>query len=230
MKVLLIEDDPEIIESVSLVLEFRWPEANLISTFFGQKGVELAREERPDVVILDLGLPDTDGFQVLRQIRGFSDVPLVILTVMGEEMNKIKGLELGADDYIVKPFSPGEFLARVRAAVRRSQRPETMPEVVEKPFLRGRLRIDFASREVSVGDKLLKLSPSEFSLLYELVTNEGKVLSNQTLLERVWGSERTADIQYLKVYIQRLREKLEKEPGNPTMILDEGQGYKFVGG
>jgi len=229
MKVLLIEDDIEIIESVSLILELRWPEANLLSTFFGEKGVELAEKETPDVIILDLGLPDIDGFQVLRRIRGFSDVPLLILTVMGEEMDKIKGLELGADDYIVKPISPGEFLARVKAVLRRSQMPETASSVAEKPFIRGRLRIDFTSREISVGDKLLKLSPSEYDLLYHLVTNEGMVLSNQMLLEKVCGQERTTSTSYLKACIKSLREKLERDPANPTMILNEGEiGYKFV--
>jgi len=229
MKVLLIEDNPEIIESVALTLELRWPEANLISTFFGKKGVELAKEELPDLIILDLGLPNTDGFEVLRQIRGFSDVPLVILTVREEEMDIIKGLERGADDYIVKPFSPAEFLARAKAVLRRRQMPETTAKVAEKPFIRGRLRIDFVSREVSVGDKLIELSPREYDLLYQLVMNEGMVLSNQMLLEKVWGPEHTAKTEYLEEYIKKLREKLEKEPGNPTIILKEGGiGYKFI--
>jgi len=229
MKVLLIEDNPEIIEAVALTLQLRWPEAKLISTFFGKKGVELAKEELPDIIILDLGLPDTDGFEVLRNIRGFSDVPLIILTVREEEMDKIRGLERGADDYIVKPFSPAELLARVKAVTRRRRIPETTAEVPEKPFIRGKLRIDFVSHEVSVGDKLLELSPSEYELLCQLVTNEGMVLSNKMLLDKVWGPEHTANTEHLKVYIRGLREKLEKEPGNPTMILDEGgTGYKFV--
>lgn len=229
MKVLLIEDRPEIVESVALTLELRWPEANLISTSQGGKGVELARNELPDVIILDIGLPDMDGFQVLRQIRSFSDVPLLVLTVRGEEMDKIKALELGADDYVVKPFSTGEFLARVKAALRRSRLPETEVKAAEKPFVRGALRIDFASREVSIGDKLISLTRSEYDLLCQLVKNEGMTLSNQTLLEKVWGPEHKAEVEYVKVYIQSLREKLENEPGNPTMIVDEGgEGYKFV--
>ena len=229
MKVLLVEDDPQIIETVALILELRWPEASLVSTFFGEKGVELVEKEAPDVVILDLGLPDIDGFQVLRQIRTFSDVPLVILTVMGAEVDKIKGLELGADDYIVKPFSAGEFLARVKALLRRKNIQGKVVTVAGKPFIRGKFRVDFSSGEVSVGDKLVKLTPGEFKLLYQLVMNEGQSLSNETLMEKVWGPEKKTDIEYLRLCVKGLKDKLENQPGNPTMILDEGEtGYKFV--
>ena len=229
MKVLLIEDDPTIIDSVNLTLKLRWPEANLLSTFLGEKGIELAQQELPDLIILDLGLPDIDGFEVLRRIRYFSDVPVVILTVTGDEMNVIKGLELGADDYIIKPFNPGEFLARAKAVIRRRKVPETTGKVADKIFIRGKLRIDFASQEVSVGDKLLRLSPREYDLLCHLVMNEGKVLSNEMLLEKVWGTEQTFNTEYVRVFIKSLKEKLEKEPGNPTIIVDEGGiGYKFV--
>ncbi len=164
MKVLLIEDNSEIVDVVTITLQLRWAEVTLISTFLGNEGVELARTEQPDLIMLDLGLPDIDGFQVLRQIRDFSDVPVVILTVRGEEMDKIKGLELGADDYITKPFSPGELLARMKALLRRSSMSKTTGNGDGKPSvpsIRGKLRIDFTSREVSVGDKVLKLSPRE---------------------------------------------------------------------
>ena len=229
MKVLLIEDDHGIIDVVTLTLELRWPDVNLTSTFSGEKGVELARTDLPDLIILDLGLPDTDGFQVLRRIRGFSNVPVVILTVRGEELDKIKGLELGADDYIVKPFSAGEFLARVKAALRRSQMPVKEVEVSQKPFIRGRLRIDFATQEVSVEDKPVRLTRSEYVMLYELVTNEGMVLSSQMLIDKVWGHEQAANAEWVKVYIKSLRKSLEKTPHNPTMILNVGDtDYKFV--
>ena len=184
MKVLLVEDDPQIIETVALILELRWPEASLVSTFFGEKGVELVEKELPDIVILDLGLPDIDGFQVLRQIRTFSDVPVVILTVMGAEVDKIKGLELGADDYVVKPFAAGEFLARVKALLRRKKVQEKATAVTGKLFIRGKFRVDFISEEVSVGDKVLKLTPSEYKVLYHLVMNEGQVLPGEVLLEK----------------------------------------------
>jgi len=147
MKILVVEDSLEIVESIAQTIELRWPEAGLISTTLGEKGVEMARTEQPDVVILDLGLPDVDGFMVLQQIRSFSDVPVIILTVRDEEIQKIKGLEGGADDYILKPFSPGEFLARVRAVVRRRETPKERDYVDEKTIVRGKLRIDFISKD-----------------------------------------------------------------------------------
>jgi DNA-binding response OmpR family regulator len=228
MKVLLIEDDPTIIESVKITLQLRWPEANLISTFLGEKGIQLARQEHLDLIILDLGLPDIDGFEVLQQIRTFSNVPVVINTVMGDEMNVIKGLELGADDYITKPFSPGEFLARLKAVTRRSEPHESTNAVGDKPYFRGKLRIDVSTQEVSVGGNILKLSPREFELLSFLEANAGKVLSNQVLLEEVFP-EQSNDVRFLKVYMNKLIEKLEEDPDTPKIILNEGgQGYKFI--
>ncbi len=229
MKVLVVEDSTDIIETVALTLELRWPEANLISTSYGEKGIELVKKQLPDVIILDLGLPDMDGFEVLRQIRGFSDVPLIILTGRGDEGAKIKGLEMGADDYIVKPFSAGEFLARVKTALRHSQKPAKRAKAGKKPFIKGSLRIDFASREVSVDDKLISLTRGEYDLLYQLVTNEGKVLSSQMLLDKVWGPDHTADTEHVKVYIEGLRKSLKEPYGNPKMILNVGDtDYKFV--
>jgi len=211
-----------------MTFELRWPEVELISTSYGKKGVELAKEQLADIIILDLGLPDMDGFEVLRQIRGFSDVPLVILTVREDELSKIRGLELGADDYVVKPFSPGELLARLKALLRRRQMDETA-NVAVKPTFRGKLRIDSVSKEVSIGGKLVKLGPREYELLCHLVNNEGMVLSNQMLLEEVFP-EHKDDTQFLKVYIDRLRQRLGDYPDNPEMILNEGGiGYKFVG-
>ena len=231
MKVLLIEDNSEIVDIVTITLQLRWAEVTLISTFLGNEGVELAKTEQPDLIMLDLGLPDIDGFQVLRQIRDFSDVPVVILTVRGEEMDKIKGLELGADDYITKPFSPGELLARMKALLRRSSMSKTTGNVDGKssvPSIKGKLRIDFTSGEVSIGDRLLKLGPREYELLHLLVTNEGAVLSKQALLKKVFP-EHEGDTRFVDVYINKLREKLEENPEKPQMILKEGEtGYKFV--
>jgi len=231
MKVLLIEDNSEIVDIVTITLQLRWAEVTLISTFLGNEGVELAKTEQPDLIMLDLGLPDIDGFQVLRQIRDFSDVPVVILTVRGEEMDKIKGLELGADDYIIKPFSPGELLARMKALLRRSSMSKTTGNVDGKssvPSIKGKLRIDFTSGEVSIGDRLLKLGPREYELLHLLVTNEGVVLSKQALLKKVFP-EHEGDNRFVDVYINKLRGKLEENPEKPQMILNEGEiGYKFV--
>ncbi len=231
MKVLLIEDNSEIVDIVTITLQLRWAEVTLISTFLGNEGVELAKTEQPDLIMLDLGLPDIDGFQVLRQIRDFSDVPVVILTVRGEEMDKIRGLELGADDYITKPFSPGELLARMKALLRRSSISKATGNVNDKssvPSIKGKLRIDFTSGEVSIGDRLLKLGPREYELLHLLVTNEGAGLSKQALLKKVFP-EQEDDTRFVDVYINKLREKLEEKPERPQMILKEGEtGYKFV--
>ena len=231
MKVLLIEDNSEIVDIVTITLQLRWAEVTLISTFLGNEGVELARTEQPDLIMLDLGLPDLDGFQVLRQIRDFSDVPVIILTVRGEEMDKIKGLELGADDYIIKPFSPGELLARMKALLRRSsmfKATESSDDKYSVPSIKGKLRIDFTSGEVSIGDRLLKLGPREYEILQLLVTNEGKPLSKQTLMEKIFP-EHGNDTRFVDVYISKLREKLGESSQRPQMILNEGEtGYKFV--
>jgi len=229
MKVLIVEDNLEIIEIVAQTLELRWPEVTLLSTSLGKEGVELVKKELPDIVILDLGLPDTDGFQVLRQIRAFSDVLVVILTVRGDEEDRVRGLEEGADDYMVKPFSPGELVARLKAFIRRREMTETTAGVADEPSIRGKLRIDFTNQRVSVGDRLLALSPREYDLLCHLVTNEGVVLSNEVLLKEVFPDQ-SGDIRFLDVYIRKLRERLGEEPDNPKMILNEGRtGYKFVG-
>jgi len=228
IKVLLIEDNLGIKDIVAIILELKWSGANLIHAHLGKRGVELARTELPDIIILDLGLPDITGFEVLSHVRRLSDVPVIILTARGEEKNKLEGLELGADDYIVKPFSSNELIARMKALLRRSQMTETTVRVVDKSSTKDKLRIDFSTEEVRVGGKLLKLSPREFELLSLLVTNEGKVLSNQVLLEKVFPEQKD-DVRFLKVYMNRLSEKLEEAPDNPTIILNEGgQGYKFV--
>ncbi|MFC1906342.1 response regulator transcription factor [Chloroflexota bacterium] len=231
MKILLIEDNSEIVDIVIITIQLRWPEVTLISTFLGNEGVELTKTEQPDLIILDLGLPDIDGFQVLSQIRDFSDVPVAILTVRGEEMDKIKGLELGADDYITKPFSPGELLARMKALLRRSSMSQTTGNGDDKlsvPSIKGKLRIDFTSGEVSIGDRLLKLSPREYELLHLLVTNEGVVLSKHALLKKVFPDQ-GEDTRFVDVYINKLRGKLGENPEEPRMILNDGEtGYKFV--
>jgi two-component system KDP operon response regulator KdpE len=229
MKILIIEDSLDIIDAVAQIIELRWPEASFISTTLGETGVEMARREQPDVIVLDLGLPDIDGFQVLHKIRSFSNVPVLILTVREEEIDKIRGLELGADDYMVKPFLPGEFLARVRAVHRRREIPKVKDYTDEKTFIRGSLRVDFVSREVSVGDKLLKLSPTQYEILHELVVNENKVVSKQKLFKKIRGPKQTTNIEYLDVCVEGLKEMLEREPGHRISIVKENEkGYKLT--
>ena len=227
MKALIIEDAPDIVETISLCFELRWPEVKVISTPEGSKGLTLAETESPDVIILDLGLPDMDGLEVLKDVRAFSDVPIIIVTVRGDEMDKVRGLELGADDYITKPFSHIELLARIKAVLRRTYMPEL--KAAEKSFYSPRLTIDFATRTVTVNGQLVRLTPTEYSLLHYLVLNEGVVLTHRALLEKVWGEEYTDSPEYLKVYIQRLRNKLEEDPTNPRLLISErGLGYKLV--
>jgi DNA-binding response OmpR family regulator len=227
MNVLVVEDSPEVVEAISLCFELRWPGSSILQTAEGEEALELTHRELPDVVILDLVLPGIDGFEVLREIRKQSNIPILILSVKGEEMDKVKGLELGADDYIVKPFSPAELLSRVKAVLRRTYMLELNSD--EKPFVSSYLKVNFATREVLKGDQPVKLTPTEFNLLTQLVKNEGRVLTHQLLLEKVWGSGYTDAVEYLRKYIQRLREKLEEQPSNPKMFISErGLGYKFV--
>ncbi|MDI6814756.1 MAG: response regulator transcription factor [Dehalococcoidales bacterium] len=227
MKVVIIEDQAEIVEAVSMCFELRWPDATILSTGEGIKGLELIEAELPDVVVLDLGLPDIEGFEVLRQIHFFSDVPIVVLTVRNQKMDIVKGLELGADDYITKPFDHIEFLARVKAVLRRTSMPQLKGNA--KPFQSGKLRIDFDTREVSLSGERVKLTPIEYNLLQHLAKNAGHVVSHQTLLEKVWGAEYTNATNYLKVYIQRLRAKLFDNLSAPELILTERRvGYKLV--
>jgi DNA-binding response OmpR family regulator len=230
MKILIIEDDPKIIEIVTRTFETKWSEVNLISTFYGDEGVELVKKELPDIVILDLMLPDTDGFQVLWKIRSFSDVLVVILTAKGEEDNRIRGLQEGADDYIVKPFSAGELVARIKSLIRRREMTETTAAVVMKPSTKSKLSVDTTNETVTIGDKLLRMGPRQYELLYLLVTNEGVMLPKQVLMKKVFPENDGSDTRFVDVYIKKLREVLEEDPDTPKMILNEGtEGYKFVG-
>ena len=227
MRVLIIDDSPDIIEVVSLCFKLRWPSVELTSSDKGQKGLELVETKCPDVVILDIGLPDIDGFEVLKRIRLFSDVPVVLLTVRGEEIDKLKGFELGADDYITKPFSHLELLARVRAMLRR--RGSLQLGKHSEPFALGDLHIDFSMRQVIVQGREVKLAPIEYSLLSHLTRNAGRVMSHSELLEKVQGREYADASENLKVYVQRLRAKIEDDPSNPKLIITErGVGYRFA--
>ncbi len=227
MKVLVIEDDPGIVEVVSLCFQLRWSGTGLVSASNGAKGVELVETEKPDVVILDIGLPDMDGYQVLREIRRFSDVPVLMLTVRGEDTNIAKGLELGADDYITKPFSHIELIARIQAVLRRVQGLSVNEE--ERPFSSGKLSVDFARNEVLVDGKLVRLTSTERKLLYHLLRNEGRILSHDTLLSKIWGETYVDARDLLRVHIQHLRQKLGDNAESPGIIVTEhGMGYKFV--
>ena len=220
MKVLLIEDDREIIEAISLAFQIRWPEAKLVSTRLGEKGVELVESEAPDIVILDLGLPDINGFEVLRQIRLFSHVPIIILTVRADEADIVKGLEWGADDYITKPFRQLEFLARVRALIRRRSPAE------EETLVCGSLHLDATTGQLHYNGEEIPLTVTEGHILTHLMKNVGHVVTHSSLAEAVWGDDYPGVADSLKVHIRRLREKIEVNPSHPQLILTKtGIGY-----
>jgi two-component system response regulator VicR len=227
LKVVVIDDSPEIIEVVSLCFQLRWSGATLISASTGTEGLELIEVEKPDIVILDIGLPDMDGFAVLREIRRFSQVPVIMLTVRKEDTDVVKGLELGADDYITKPFSHIELVARVQAVLRRIQGTPVTTE--ERPFVSGKITVDFTSNEVLVNDKPVKLTSTEFKLLQLLIRNEGRLVTHESLLTRIWGENYSDARDLLRVHIQHLRQKLGDSVESPSIILTEhGMGYKFV--
>jgi two-component system response regulator VicR len=220
MKVLLIEDDREIVDAISLAFKIRWPEATLISTRLGQKGVELVESESPDIVILDLGLPDINGFEVLQQIRLFSQVPTIILTVRSDEADIVKGLEWGADDYITKPFRQLEFLARVKALIRRQGSTEM------ETLSYGPLRLDTTIGQLNYDGKDISLTVTESHIMAHLMRNGGRAVTHSSLAEAVWGDDYPGAADSLKVHIRRLREKIEEDPSHPRLILTRtGVGY-----
>jgi two-component system KDP operon response regulator KdpE len=193
----------------------------MLSSRLGSKGVELVKNQPPDVVILDLGLPDMSGFDVLKQIRTFSSIPIIILTVSSEESNVVKGLEFGADDYITKPFRQLELLARVKAMLRRHGTPEE-----ESPMVYGILRYDPAKRQVTVGQKEISLTRAESRIIQQLLKQAGHVVTHSNLAEALWGVDYPGATDNLKVHIRRLRERLEDDPSQPKLILTKaGVGY-----
>jgi len=220
MKVLLIEDDREIIDAIMLAFQIRWPEARLVSTRLGVKGIELVESESPDIVILDLGLPDINGFDVLKQVRLFSNVPTIILTVRAEESDVVKGLEWGADDYITKPFRQLELLARVRALIRRHSPSE------EQPLSFGPFNLDPESGQLNRKGKEISLTVTEKHILAHLMRNATHIVTHSSLAEAVWGDSYPGATDSLKVHIRRLREKIEENPSQPQYILTRtGVGY-----
>lgn len=228
MKVLVVDDSSEIVEVVSLCFKMRWSGTQVVSAGSGKSGLEMVEAETPDLVILDVGLPDMDGFETLREVRRFSQVPVIMLTVRGEDVDVARGLELGADDYITKPFSHVELMARVQAVLRRVQG-RVVAGNDQEPFASGKLWVDFASGQVKVDGKPVKLTATEYKLLFQLIKNEGRLLSHETLLTRVWGDDYGDSRDLLRVHIQHLRQKLGDNVEAPAIITTEhGMGYKFI--
>jgi DNA-binding response OmpR family regulator len=224
MTILVVDDEPRIRDLVRMNLEME--RYRVLEADDGREALEQLREHLPDLVVLDVMMPDMDGFETLKAIREVSTVPVIMLTVRQSEQDKIRGLDLGADDYLAKPFSPRELLSRIRALLRRSLMPAPARKTVI--VVDPDLKIDFAKHEVIVRGQKVDLRPTEFRLLYHLVNNAGRLLTHETLLSKVWGREYRDEAHYLRLYITYLRQKIEKDPTHPNYILTErGLGYRF---
>jgi two-component system KDP operon response regulator KdpE len=223
--ILVVDDEPRMVNFMRMNLELEG--CRVITATNGREALDKAREEMPDVALLDIMMPGMDGFETLRRLRTFSQVPVLILTAKDDEDDRIKGLELGADDYIGKPFSHRELVSRIRAVLRRHYATPPTPQTTVK--VDDRLTIDFARREVLVNGERVNLRPTEYRLLYHLVQNAGYVMNHEQLLTKVWGPEYREETHYLRLYITYLRQKIEEDPANPKYILTErGIGYRFV--
>ena len=224
-RILVVDDEERIVRFIRLNLEqdgFQVEEA-----FNGKAAMDKLRQTLPDLILLDVMLPDIEGFDVLAMIRENHDVPIIMLTAKTEEDDRVRGLELGADDYVTKPFSPRELVSRVRAVLRRteSQRANTSTAIE----VDERLKLDFDRREVWVDGELVKLRPTEYRLLFHLVQNAGWVVTHDQILAKVWGYEYRDEPHYVRLYINYLRQKLEQDPSDPKYILTErGVGYRFI--
>jgi DNA-binding response OmpR family regulator len=227
VRILVVDDEPDVVEVIELTFSLQWSGSEVIAAADGESALKVFQAEQPDVVVLDVGLPGMSGFEVCRRLRAISDVPILMLTVRGEEMERLKGLELGADDYIVKPFSPLELVARTRAVLRRSQAAPLA--VSSRIIVDGELTLDLDNREVILRGQSAKLTPTEGRILSQLVANAGRVVTQKMLLAKVWGWESDDDMLMLKVHIARLRQKLDDDAHNPRYIFTErGLGYRFV--
>ncbi len=226
MKILVADDDPQIRDALAVGFQFQWQDATVLQAADGDQALHTFYEQEPDVVVLDLAMPGRNGFEVLREIRRVSDVPVIIVTARGQETDQVRGLEMGADDYVVKPFSHLALLARIKAVLRRAQLP---PPAQNTPdFVAGELAINFQSHRVTLRGEPVKLTPVEYKLLYHLARNAGRLMPHQTLLDRVWGEEYGASTDQLKVFISRLRAKIEPGSGPRFIETERGLGYRFA--
>ena len=223
--VLMIEDDPQIRRFLRAALaaeDYQFHEA-----LTAEEGIAQAAARQPDLVLLDLGLPDRDGLEVIRGIRQWSQMPIVVLSARGQEKDKIAALDLGADDYVAKPFAVGELLARIRAALRRAAPLAT--DGADTVIRFGDVRADFEKRLITVGGQEVHLTPNEYKLLQVLIKHAGRVVTQRQLLNEVWGPQHTEQSQYLRVYVAQLRRKLERDPARPRHLQTEpGVGYRLT--
>jgi len=223
-RVLAVDDEPRMVDFLRVSLQQHGLQVVEAST--GEEALQAVRTELPDLVLLDVALPDLEGFDVLQRLRALSGVPVIMVTVRSDESDRIRGLTLGADDYVTKPFSPAELAARIKAVLRRALGSEAPPSGLVT--VDERLQIDFAEREAIVDGRRLRLRPTEHRLLYHLVQNAGRTLPFETILARVWGPEYSEETHYVHLYVTYLRQKIEPDPSNPRYILSRrGVGYSF---
>jgi DNA-binding response OmpR family regulator len=222
--ILVVDDEPRLVQSIQMHLEMEG--FRVISATNGYQALEKVVRETPELVILDVMMPDMDGFVTLKKIREISQVPVIFLSVKGEEFDRVRGLDLGADDYMTKPYSPRELISRIKAVLRRTE-PKSIAGGSEI-IVDTDLRFNLDQRKVIVRGKEVLLRPTEYRVLYQLVTNPGKLLTHEILLSRVWGPEYRDEDQYVRLYVGYLRQKIEENPKNPQYILSErGLGYRF---
>jgi DNA-binding response OmpR family regulator len=224
--ILVVDDEPNLVDLIRMTLERE--NYHVIEADNGYKAIQRLREELPDLVLLDVMMPEMDGLETLKEIRAFSNIPVIMLTVRATEQDKVRGLELGADDYIAKPFSHRELVQRIKAVLRRAEMAPAVPKsdvvIIDKD-----LSVDFDKREVLVRGERVRLRPTEYKLLYHMVNNAGRLMTHDALLTKVWGREYRDDTQLLRLYITYLRQKIEQDPSHPHYILNErGLGYRFV--
>lgn len=225
-RILVVDDEPRMINFIRMNLELEGHQ--VIEAHTGLEALEAIRTRLPDIVLLDVMMPELDGFETLRMLREFSSIPVIMLTAKGEENDKVYGLELGADDYITKPFGPRELSSRIKAVLRRADMPSASPDQAALK-IDDRLSVDFNRHEVIVSGERIKLRPTEYRLLYHLIENAGWTVPHDQLLAKVWGYEYRDEAHYVRLYVNYLREKIEEDPSNPRYILTErGVGYRFV--
>lgn len=223
-RILVVDDEPRMIGFIRMNLELEGHQ--VIEAHSGLEALDAVRTQLPDLILLDVMMPELDGFETLRMLREFSDIPVIMLTAKGEENDKVYGLELGADDYVTKPFGPRELSSRIKTIFRRLEKPTTEEAIL---VVDERLSVDFNQREVIVNGEHIKLRPTEYRLLYHLIKNAGWTVPHDQLLQKVWGYEYRDEAHYVRLYVNYLREKIEEDPSNPKYIITErGVGYRFV--
>ena len=221
-RVLVVDDEPQIRRTLAINLRVRGYQVDLAAT--GEEALKAAADQQPDVVVLDLGLPGIDGLQVIQGLRGWTQVPIIVLSVREREADKVAALDAGADDYVTKPFGFNELLARLRAAVRRATPADELVPIVQTPDF----RVDLAAKQVVRDGREVRLTPTEWQLVELLVRNPGRLVSQRQLLQEVWGPKYREETNYLRVFIAQIRRKLEPDPAHPRYFITEpGMGYRY---